>query len=148
MRDINLQTDLFMCPVVFDSDKQGADNKPMSVEDNEIHYTQNAVDMIREGCEVFCVDRLPSNLISAREAHEGVLHLRMINSPDGKQYIPLFAGFESMTSIFGKDIHIGVVSFADAYELCMNESNISGIVVAPGHVNKILTREALEAMKK
>lgn len=148
MRDINLRTDLFLCPVVFDSDIKSGDNKPDDVEDNELHYTQNAVEMVKAGCELFCVDELPDELVSAKEAHEGVLHFRLINSPDGKEYIPLFASYSSMTGIFGKNIHIGVISFADAYELCMKESNIAGIVVAPGHVNKVLTRETLAEMLK
>lgn len=148
MRDINLKADLFLCPVVFDSDIQGEDKKPAPVEDKELHYTNNAVNMLKSGSELFCADELPGDLVSAKETADGLVHFRIINSPDGKAYIPLFCSYSSMTHIFGKNIRIGVISFFDAAELCLNESNISGIVVAPGHVNKVLEKETVAGMIK
>ncbi|MGN0167070.1 MAG: SseB family protein [Acetatifactor sp.] len=148
MSDINLLKDLFLCPVVYDDDPCEMNGKPLPLldEDTEIHFSSKAADMYKLGSKIFMLDAFPETLQPAKEARKGILHLRKIDSPDGHSYIPLFISYKSMINIFGRNIHVGIVSFEDAISLCSNETDVEGIVVGPGHINKIIHREALGKM--
>ena len=68
------------------------------------------------------------------------MHYQTIANPSGKRYMPLFTSYTIMTSIFGNNIRIGVICYETAKEFCLNEG-FEGIVVAPGILNKIITKE-------
>ena len=53
--------------------------------------------------------------------------------------MPLFTSYNVMTSIFGTKL-IVIISFETAKEFCLNEG-FKGIVVAPGVLNKIISKE-------
>lgn len=148
MADINLLKDLFLCPISYDEDACDADGKPLplSCEDNEIHFSLNAADMLKSGSKIFLIEKLPEKLKPAKVAHQGIHHLRKIDSPDGRSFIPLFISYSSLVNIFGDKVRIGIVSFKDAKDLCINENNIAGIVVAPLNINKTIPRESLVNM--
>jgi len=54
--------------------------------------------MIPEGCRPYFIDTIPKELVPSRKAN--ILHFRVIKSPDGKSYIPLFISYETMINIF------------------------------------------------
>ena len=145
MSEINLKKDLFLCPVCYDSDLYDSNGRPMLLDakDKELHFSVAASNLMSEGAQIFMIDRIPDEYFPAKEANKGILHLREIESPDGKLYIPLFISYQAMISIFGDKIHIGVISFEDAKRLCLEEEKIEGIVVAPGQINKIISKEVL-----
>jgi hypothetical protein len=69
------------------------------------------------------------------------IHLRMLkNGATGLEYIPLFVSYQSMFAIFGQNIHVGLISFADAKDFA---KECEGIVLGPGVFNKIFTKEML-----
>ncbi|MBO4523261.1 MAG: hypothetical protein J5723_01115, partial [Ruminococcus sp.] len=142
----DLRKDLFLCPVVFESDKIDDNNIPLqlSAPDKELHFTLKAKEMAEAGSELHCVDELPDNMEPAKELQEGALHLRLLNAPDGSSFIPLFISYSVMTGIFGKNIHVGVISFDDAYELCRSDESIAGIVAAPGILDNLIMRTGIE----
>lgn len=142
---IDLQNDLFLCPAVYDSDPLDAAGMPMPLEvpDRALHFTEHAARMLESGSSLICMDSLPADLLPAEEPLGEFFHFRTVKAPDGKEYIPLFLPYQAMIQLFGNRIHIGVVSFADARRLCISEPEIAGIVVAPGILNQIITREML-----
>ena len=143
--EINLLNDLFMCPVYCDGDPCGADGLPLPPEqpDEALHYTVHAAQMQAAGSALVCLDEMPAAFAPATEASGGMMHLRKITAPDGRDFIPLFLEYRAMTDMFGDKIHIGIVSFADVRQRCIEESDIAGIVIAPGSLNMIFTREML-----
>ena len=70
------------------------------------------------------------------------MHYQTLRKPSGERYMPLFTSYNSMTSIFGSKIQVGVISFETAKKFCIDEG-IEGIVVAPGILNKIISKEEL-----
>ena len=146
MSVLDLRKDLFLCPVVFESDKIDENNIPLQLSepDKELHFTLKAKEMADNGAELHCVDALPDGMETAKEPFGGDIHLRLLNAPDGSRFIPLFISYSIMTDIFGKNIHVGVISFDDAYELCRNEESIAGIVAAPGILDNLIMRTGIE----
>lgn len=142
---IDLQNHLFLCPVFFDSDPIGANRLllPLNKPDYALHFTANAAKMSAAGSTLICMDGIPADYAPAKTLSGEVIRLRKITAPDGKDYIPLFLHYQGLTAIYGKNIHIGVVSLTDVRQLCLGERSISGIVIAPGTANQIIPREAL-----
>ncbi len=142
--ELDLRNGLFLCPVFLDGDPCDANGipLPLSTPDSALHFTEHAARMSDAGAKLICLDQLPDTLSPAKKA-AGILHFRKLTAPNGSDYIPLFLHYQVMTGIFGSSIRIGVVSFADARQLCLDESGLAGIVVAPGHLNRILPRALL-----
>lgn len=143
--ELDLQNGLFLCPVYYDGDPCDANSIPLPLRepDHALHFTENAAKMNAAGAKLFCLDTLPAVLRPASEPVGGVMHFRKITAPDGKDFLPLFLHYQAMAGIFGSSIRIGVVSFADVRQFCIDECDIAGIVVGPGSLNKILPREIL-----
>lgn len=143
---LDLRKQLFMCPVVFESDKIDENNipLPLSGPDTEFHFTQKSAEMTEAGSKLHCIDNLPEGMVPAGKPCDGEIHYRLLRSPDGSSFIPLFNSYSVMTGIFGKNIHIGVISFYDAYELCKDDESIAGIVVAPGILDDLIMRTGIE----
>ena len=91
MSEINLKKDLFLCPVCYDSDLYDSNGRPMLLDakDKELHYSVAASNLMSEGAQIFLIDSIPDEYFPAKEANKGILHLREIESSDGKSYIPL-----------------------------------------------------------
>lgn len=145
MSEINLVNDLFLCPVFFDADPCTADGKPLplNAEDMEVHFTAKASEMLSNGSKVILTDKMPDGYGPAKEVNRGIMHMRKIDSPDGQSFIPLFTSYQAMVNIFGKNIHVGVISFEDARTVCREDEDLAGIAIAPGRMNQIIPREAL-----
>lgn len=143
--EVDLRNDLFLCPVYYDSEPCGGNGipLPLNAPDDALHFTADAAKMHEAGARVVCLDGLPAKYVPAAEPVGGKMYFRKITAPDGSDYVPLFMHYQAITGIFGQNIHIGIVSFADVRQICMDEQNIAGIVLAPGSLNRILTREML-----
>jgi len=143
---LDLRKQLFMCPVVFETDKINEQNIPLPLPepDKEFHFTQKAAEMTEAGSKLHCIDDLPEGMVPAEKPFGGDIHYRMLKAPDGSSFIPLFNSYSTMTGIFGKNIHIGVISFYDAYEICKDDESIAGIVVAPGVLDDLIMRKGIE----
>ena len=143
--EIDLKKNLFLCPVCFDSDPYDSNGNvmPLDTKDTELHCSEFASALVSEGAQILLVDSIPDEYVPAKTANKGSFHLRLIESPDGKSYIPLFASYQEMIGIFGDKIHIGIVCFEDAKSMCLEDKMIEGIVVAPGQINKVISKELL-----
>lgn len=143
--ELDLMNNLFLCPGYYKEDPCDANGIPLPLNepDLSLHFTKNAARMYKNGTKLICLDQLPAGCQPATQAVGSIMHFRKITSPDRRDYIPLFLHFQTMTGIFGKNIHIGVVCFDDVRQLCMEEMSIAGIVIAPGNINKIIPREML-----
>ena len=134
--DIDIKNDLFIIPIEFEDNL----NKPPEF-DTSIHFSQTEVDMYKNGSKIWCLD-LPENFSLAKEAGNSPMHYQTIAKPTKERYMPLFTSYKVMTSIFGNKIRVGVISFETAKDFCLKEG-FEGIVVAPGVLNKILSKEEL-----
>ena len=142
---LDMSKDLFLCPIHYEADPcdDTGNPLPLTYDDREIHFTANATALFNAGSRIYMSDVIPSALAPAATANNGIIHFRTIKSPDGAFYIPLFTSYHSMVEIFGYRIHVGVVTYDDARNFCLNESDLAGIVFGPGQANKIMPRQTL-----
>ena len=133
---IDAKNDLFIIPIEFE-DKL---NKPPEY-DATLHFSNTEKNMYENGTKIWCLE-LPENFSLAKEANNSLMHYQTIANPSGDRYMPLFTSFKTMTSIFGNNIRVGVISYETAKEFCLNEG-FKGVVVAPGVLNKIIPKEEL-----
>ena len=135
--NLDTKNDLFIIPIEYESDH----NKPPE-SDTCLHFAETEATMYKNGSKIWCLE-LPKNFTLAKEASKSLMHYQTIASPAGDRYMALFTSYKSMTSIFGSKIQrIGVISYETAKEFCLNEG-FSGIVVAPGVLNKIIPKEEI-----
>ena len=128
--------DLFIIPIEFENSL----NKP-PVNDTSLHFSQNEKNMYENGTKIWCLE-LPENFSLATEINSSLMHYQTIAKPTGERYMPLFTSYKTMTSIFGNNIRVGAICYETAKEFCLNEG-FEGIVVAPGVLNKIISKEEL-----
>ena len=134
--DLDIKNDLFIIPIEYE-DKL---NKPTE-SDTNLHFSKTEGDMYKNGSKIWCLD-LPKDFSLAKEAHNSPMHYQTIANPSGERYMPLFTSYTVMTSIYGSKLRVGVISFETAKDFCLNEG-FKGIVVAPGVLNQIITKEEL-----
>ena len=134
--DLDTKNDLFIIPIEYeDKLNESPEN------DTSLHFSQTEVNMYKNGSKIWCLE-LPDNFSLAKEASNSIMHYQTIAKPTGERYMPLFTSYKVMTSIYGSKIRVGVISFQTAKEFCLNEG-FEGIVVAPGSLNKIISKEEL-----
>ena len=133
---LDVENDLFIIPIEYE-DKM---NKSPEFDDS-IHFSQTEANMYANGSKIWCLE-LPENYSLAKEAGKSLMHYQTIASPNGERYMPLFTSYKVMTSIFGNKLRVGIISFETAKEFCLNEG-FKGVVVAPGTLNKIISKEEL-----
>ena len=109
--------------------------------DTCLHFSQTEANMYKNGSKIWCFE-LPNNFSLAKEAGNSPMHYQTIASPTGERYMPLFTSYKVMTSIFGDKYRVGVISFETAKEFCLKEG-FKGVVVAPGVLNEIISKEEL-----
>lgn len=147
MRDLKLLADLFLCPVEFDGIKSAL-LKRLNVRDYKLHFTPRSAAMSVNGADIYLLDSLPEKYAPAKAANKNVMRFRTIKNPNnGQEYIPLFISYQSMIQVFGENIAVGVVSFMDIMPEAADEAQISGIVVGPGIINKIMSKKELAGYK-
>ena len=134
--NLDEKTDLFIIPIEFENRL----NKPPE-NDTSLHFSLKEKTLYENGSKIWCLD-LPENFILSKEINNSLMHYQTIANPSGKRYMPLFTSYTIMTSIFGNNIRVGVICYETAKEFCLNEG-FEGIVVAPGILNKIITKEEL-----
>lgn len=135
---IDMKKDLYLIPVIFDGEDAST---VLSEPDYELHYFPGAAKMFSEGSRINCTDLIPANFRNAGKARSEVMHARLLlNKQTGKQYVPLFLSYETLTSMINT-IHVGVISFAEAKKLA---EECAGVVIGPGVVNKIIPNTSEE----
>ncbi len=138
--DTSINNAIFLIPVLFDNEDE---NTVLDAPDYNLHVMPKAVLSIKEGHPVMVKDLedFPEYKPQTKPGEGQNIHLRMLkNGATGLEYIPLFVSYQSMFAIFGQNIHVGLISFADAKDF-VKECN--GIVLGPGVYNKIFTKEML-----
>ena len=133
---IDTKNDLFITPIEYE------ENLNKSPEfDTGLHFSQTEANMYKNGSKIWCLE-LPENFSLAKEAGNSPMHYQTIAKPTGERYMPLFTSYKVLTSIFGSKLRVGVISFETAKDFCLKEG-FEGIVVAPGVLNKIISKEEL-----
>ena len=139
-RDSSFNNAVFLIPVLFDNED---DNTVLDAPDYNLHVMPKAALAIEEGHPVMIKDSddFPDYKPQTKPGEQQNIHLRMLkNGATGLEYIPLFVSYQSMFAIFGQNIHVGLISFADAKDFA---KECEGIVLGPGVFNKIFTKEML-----
>jgi len=134
--DLDTKNDLFIIPIVYEDVLNKSPEFDMS-----LHFSQTEGNMYKNGSKIWCLD-LPKNFSLAKEAGKSLMHYQTIVKPSGERYMPLFTSYTVMTSIFGSKLRVGVISFETTKEFCLKEG-FQGVVVAPGVLNKIISKEEL-----
>ena len=134
--DLDTKNDLFIIPMEYQEEL----NKSPEL-DTSLHFSQTEANMYKNGSKIWCFE-LPNNFSLAKEAGNSPMHYQTITSPTGERYMPLFTSYKVMTSIFGDKYRVGVISFETAKEFCLKEG-FKGVVVAPGVLNEIISKEEL-----
>ena len=133
--DIDIKNDLFIIPIEYEDQL----NNPKS--DNYLHFSKTEGEMYNNGSKIDCPD-LPKNFELAKEIRNSPMHYQTIANPSGDRYMPLFTSYKVMTSIFGSNYKVGIISYETAKEFCLKEG-FKGVVVAPVVLNKIIPKEEL-----
>ena len=134
--NIDEKNDLFIIPIEFkDSLNKNLEN------DTSLHFSLKEKNLYENGSKIWCID-LPENFFLSTKINNSLMHYQTIAKPSGERYMPLFTSYKIMTSIFGNNIRVGAICYETAKEFCLNEG-FEGIVVAPGILNKIISKEEL-----
>ena len=133
---LDIKNDLFIIPMEYKNEI----NKSHEF-DAGIHFSEIEASMYAKGSKIWCLE-LPENFSIAKEGGNSPMHYQTIAKPSGERYMPLFTSYKVMTSIFGSEYRVGVISFETAKKFCLDEG-FEGIVVAPGILNKIISKEEL-----
>ena len=138
---IDLKSGVFLAPISYEGEVGG-----LSEPDKEIHVWTKVGEMLRNGKKLQLIGAVPDGYHFAQKADGRLMHIRLLKDSYNKEWIPLFIDFGTMFQIFGNNIHVACISYEDAKEQCLLEVNkdiCAGIVVAPGMVNQLITREEL-----
>ena len=145
-----LDEDLFLVPIIFEGEEDGYLDAP----DPMLHYFPVAAEMKLNGAHLWGEEDMPEGYAPAEEADDRMMHIWTIQNANGEMYVPLFISFEGLFSIFGENVHVGVISYEEAAEMAMTEvvdevdgvtvtQQCAGIVLAPGVINDIIPLEQL-----
>ena len=134
--DLDIKNDLFIIPIEYEDQ---LNKTPKS--DNYLHFSKTEGEMYKNGSKICCLD-IPEYFEFAKEVHNSPMHYQTIANPSGGRYIPLFTSYKVMTSIYGNNLKVGIISYETAKQFCLNEG-FNGVVVAPGVLNKIIPKEEL-----
>ena len=134
--ELDIINDLFIIPIGYENNL----DEPTEC-DNYLHFADIEANMYKNGSKIWCLE-LPETFSIAEKAGNSLIHYQTLRKPSGERYMPLFTSYNSMTSIFGSKIQVGVISFETAKKFCIDEG-FEGIVVAPGILNKIISKEEL-----
>ena len=134
--DLDIKNDLFIIPIEYEDE---LNKSPKS--DMYLHFSKTEGEMYNKGSKIWCHE-LPENFSFAKEIRNSPIHYQTIANPSGERYMPLFNSYNIMTSIYGKNLKVGIISYETAKEFCLKEG-FKGIVVAPGNLNKIIPKEEL-----
>ena len=134
--NIDEKNDLFIIPIEFEDSL----NKPLE-NDTSLHFSLKEKNLYENGSKIWCID-LPENFSLSTKINNSLMHYQTIEKPNGERYMPLFNSYNIMTSIYGKNLKVGIISYETAKEFCLKEG-FKGIVVAPGNLNKIIPKEEL-----
>ena len=123
-------------------------DEPDAIEhpDKYIHSGAEEAALYSDGGVLLCPD-LPSVYEYATEASSSPMHFQTIADGFGNRYIPMFTSFEAMTDIFGIRIRVALICYKTAKKYCLTE-DIAGIVIGPGTIDEIITRETIEEESK
>ena len=134
--NIDEKNDLFIIPIEFEDSL----NKPPE-NDTSLHFSLKEKNLYENGSKIWCID-LPENFSLSTKINNSLMLYQTLAKPSGERYMPLFTSYKTMRSIFGSNIRVGVICYETAKEFCLNEG-FEGIVVAPGVLNKIISKEEL-----
>ena len=134
--DLDIKNDLFIIPIEYEDE---LNKSPKS--DTYLHFSKTEEEMYNNGSKIWCLE-LPENFSFEKEIRNSPIHYQTIANPSGERYMPLFNSYNIMTSIYGNNLKVGVISYETAKEFCLKEG-FKGIVVAPGDLNKIIPKEEL-----
>jgi len=127
---VNLAEDLFMVPIIYDGEDEST---KLDTPDYNMHFYPRAGLMAAQGKKIFSLDQIPANYHPATQASDKMMHIRLLqNVSTGKQYVPLFISYETLTSMMNT-IHIGVISFEEAKNAARE---CAGVVLGPGLINQ------------
>ena len=128
---VSLSDNLFLMPMLYDGDPY-----VLPAPDRALHIWPKAGEMLQQGAKLLCTDGIPEGYAPATAPGPSAMHGRLLkNSQSGTEYVPLFFSFQAMFQIFGPNIRVSIISFAEAQELC---KECAGIVLGPGAINCVL----------
>lgn len=149
---IDLNSDLFLAPVLFDDETEEALTAP----DTQLHFFPVAGRMWQAGsARLWGSTDMPEGYAPATESVGRFMHVRCLQAPTGDQYLPLFTSFDALFYYFGQNIRVGVLSYADAVALAADTQvaverdgqsvvlPCAGIVIAPGILNQIIPADQM-----
>ena len=127
---VNLAEDLFMVPIIYDDENEST---KLEEPDYNMHFYPKAGMMAAQGKKIFSLDQIPANYHPATKASDKMMHIRLLqNVSTGKQYVPLFISYETLTSMMNT-IHVGVISFEEARNA---SRECAGVILGPGIINQ------------